>query len=861
MIGMEDEQIIVGRGPQLETIRARLDDPATRVLTLRGHGGVGKTTLARSVATERGAPFVELDVCADVDDIASALGEALGSPDPLRTFEGVAQTLNERDVSLVILDNAEHLVRAVEQVVVGWLQSTPTRFLVTSRERLRIDDEVVVDVMPLEDDDALELFEIRAREASRSFVLDDENRPDVMRLIELVDGLPLALELAAARTKILTPAQICERLGAQFELLRNKGDDVVDRHATLDACVEWSWNLLSEGLQDTLRQVAIFRGRFSIDEAEAVVEVDGWIGDDIEELVERSLIWVERSDDTMKFALYDGVRRFVDRHTPTPDPALIERYASYLRDRVLSQTLRHQDLSNIIYAFELCIDDRPELAVELLVEARQKLWRAGFLSRVFEMLERAVGRESLDPMWRASVHSSLGSCHYSLMDYTRMNEALDAAWELTAGDDRDFARRTRSHVALLRGVRADEEHRLDEATAQYELAKEHLDVLPPAQRAHLLAACGLSSLRHGEIDRSIAEHEASIDAARRSPDRVLLARTLSWSSNSYIASNQLERAISRVQEALEIYEDHDDVVSRAVAEYGLAQLLVDKDLERARTMARRAMASAQIGRLRVLEAMTKVLVARLDLTENSADTIRRAMRVFGEDSKHNDRWSAWVSLLIVLVRQGELDAAAQEAEFLVATTERVANERQQQFCRRYQAVIHAMHSDREALHDCIDDPPFLDAIERALQKGSVAPADRAAFDDPYLRFIHDRCPLHLDLLHEFLSKQAGRRDLKLIDDGDTAILPDGEEIELGTRYVLRRLLLALCDLHDESLGRSMSLDELVEAGWPDEQMTYESGVRRVYSAIRNLRKLGFEEIVLTGENGYLIDPDIRVVRE
>lgn len=858
---MEDSksQVLIGRAPQLETIRVRLADPTNRVLTLRGPGGVGKTTLARNIAAERRAPFVELDLCSNADDIASAFGEALGLPDVLRNFGGVIQHLSDAEVSLVIFDNAEHITEFVHQSISGWLEGTGVCFLVTSRERTGVDNESIVDVMPLENDDALELFELRAQEASRRFVLDDSNREDAKRLIDLVDGLPLAIELAAARMKILTPAQVCDRLGEQFELLRNKGD-VVDRHATLDACVEWSWNLLTEQMREALRQVSIFRGSFTIDEAEAVVASSGWVGDDIEELVERSLIWVERSDDLLKFSLYDGVRRFVDRRCSV-DPALIERYALFLRDRVLGQILVHRDLTNILHAFDLCIDDRPDIAVELLVEARQKLWRSGFLARVFEMLDRALAVPDLDPMWRAGAQAALASSHYGLMEYSRQMEALDAAEALIEGDDRPYARRTRAHVALLRGVRADEEHHLDEADVFYAQAKEHLDVLPPAQKAHLLAACGLASLRRGRLEQAISEHEESIDAARRSPDSVLLARTLSWSSNGYIASRQLERAISRLEEALEIYEDHEDVISRAVAEYALAQALIDTDIGRAKVMAEIAMESAKVGRLRVLEAMTKVLVARLHPSDESASTIRRAMRVFGEDSSHNDRWSAWVSLLVVLVRQGELDAAAQEASFLVTAATRVATDQEQHWCRRYLAAIHATREDREEMYASIEDAPFTEALERALQRGEVSEVDSKTFSDPYLRFIHDNSPLHLDLLQEVLSGRTDRRELRLLDDGNIAILPDETQIELESRYVLKRLLLAMCASQEESPGVSMTLEDLVEAGWPDEQMTYESGIRRVYSAIRNLRKLGLEEIVLTGENGYLIDPDLRIVRE
>ena len=851
----EEAKTIVGRGAQLDRLRATLREPGTRVVTLRGPGGVGKTTMARSIDD---AAFVELDVCHSVDDISSAVGDALGIPDVLGNFDGVTRALGEREAPVVVLDNAEHVMDEVSHVVSAWLDKTSARFLVTSRERLRLDGEIVVDVTPLEDDDALELFELRARENLRTFAIDDDNRDDVLGLISLVDGLPLAIELAAARTKILTPKQITERLGEQFEILRDRTGTKVDRHATLDACVAWSWDLLDDLLRDTLRQAAIFRGRFAIDEFEAIADVDGWVGDALEELVERSLLWVDSADGTMTFALYDSVRRYVDRKTER-DAGLVGRYAAFLQMRVGGGMLRHRDLANIVHAFELCIDDEPEVAVELLVESRRKLWRAGSMARIFEMIERALAVDGLDSMWRAALYSSLSSCHYALLEYGRMNQALDAAFALAEGDERPRARRALAHVAMLRGVRADEEHKLDEATQYYDTALEQLEVLPPVQQAHLWAALGLASLRRSNLERAIREHESAIEAARQSPDKVLLARTLSWSSNAYLACNQLERAISRLEEALEIYEEHDDIISRAVAEYGLAQALNDKDQARALEMAHRAVRTTEEGRLKGVEVMARVFIARLESGASSASAIRRAMRVFGEDSSHNDRWSAWISLLVVLTRTDELDAAAQEAEFLVAAAMRVANEREVTWVKRYHAAIHAMRGDSEEMHAATDEDDFVAALQESLDRGEVPAAAQEQFDDSYMRYIHDRAPLPLDLLGEVLSKRGARRELRLVDGGEHAILPDGTEIDLETRYVLRRLLLALCDARDETPGRSVTLEELVELGWPDEQMTYESGIRRVYSAIRNLRKLGFEEVVLTGENGYLVDPDLVVV--
>lgn len=853
----QDETTIIGRGDQLAAIHLTLEAAEHGVVTLRGPGGVGKTTLARSVAAERGAPFIELDHCRDEDEIASALGEGLGVAEASRTLDGVSTAVAELEVPLIVLDNTEHITARVAALLQRWRTQWATTFLVTSREPLALEDEHVIDITPLQLDDAVRLFEVRARESSRQFELTDENRNDVVQLIEQLDRLPLAIELAAARVKLLSPAQIGERLTAQFDILRRK-DDSVPRHATLDACVQWSWQLLDDQLRDALGQLAIFRGKFTLTEAEAVVQGALWVGDALEELADRSLLWVDYASDGARFTLYDSVRRFVDRHT-THDDGVVQRYAQFYLERVVTQALTHRDHANVMHAFDVSIGRVPLLAVELLVEARQKLWRAGLLGRIFEMLERALAVEDLDACWRGALWMALASNHYSLMEYERMDHALDQAIALVEDDPQVRARRTFAHAMLLLAVRRDEEQRYDDAVEYYDNALAELDVLPPVQQAHLLAAKALSSTRRGRIEQALVEHERAIDAARRSQDAMLVARTLTWSSNTHIAAGQADRAIARLEEALQIYGEHSDVISRAVTCYNLAMALISRDRDRAIEMAKLAQLGAREGRLRILEASTDVLVERLSPTPQSPAIIRRAMRIFGADSAHFDRWSAWISMLVVLIELGEFDVAAQEAEFLVMTTERVAMKREQRWCRRYLVVIHAMRGELDDAREAAHEPEFIAAVDRAIVDGVVSDADYEAFDDAYLYLVHDCCPLPLDLLKAHLAKVGDHRVLEVASDGTFARLPCGGEVDLETRYVLRRLLLAFCASHDAHPGRTMTLDELIEVGWPDERMAYESGTRRVYSAIRNLRKIGFDEVLLTGENGYLIDPDVTIV--
>lgn len=835
---------IIGREIQLDSIRARLADEEHRVVTLRGPGGVGKTTLARRITREREAPFVGLEVCTNIDEIASAVGETLGVPDRSRNVSGLAERID--DVPLVVLDNAEHVLDAVAEVLAAW----PTRFLVTSRYPTGVDGETVLDIGPLGVDEAVELFEMRARDVAPEFVLDDSNRDDALRLVELVDRLPLAVELAAARTALMTPRQVLERLNAHFDVLRDRGAPI-DRHATLDGCVEWSWDLLDDRQRDVLRQLSLFRGPFELDEAEEIVATEGWVGDAIEELLERSMVRSGRTDHGIFFSLYDGVRRFVDRHS-SPDDALVERYAAFLIGRAQAGPLGHRDRANIVHAFELAIDRRPTIATELLVETRSRLWRSGFADRVLQMLERVLRVDELDPMWKGATHAALAASHYATMDFEATDRALDAAAELVQGDDRPVALRTRARIALLRGVRADADLRLDEADAFYAEGRTYLEALGPDGRANMLAACGIAELRRGHAQQAVADFEGSIRAARQGPDQGLVARALGWSANGYLASGQTDRAIARLEETLEIYAEIDDVTPRAAAEYGLAQALSDREPGRALDMARRSLVTARKSGVRLLNMMATVLVARLRADETSAEAIQRQLQLFGEASSQGERWSAWLSLIVVLFRTGDFERAARQAELFITA---VSTDAERRWGRRYLAVIRAADGEPGGACELVS-PAFGGALQRALERGHVADDDLAEFDDPYMRYMHDQNPLHLSLLDEFL--QASKKDLRLLDDGDRVVLPDGTEVDLQGRYVLKRLFLGLCRASDDRPGSEMTMEELIEVGWPDQTMTYESGMRRVYSSIRNLRKLGLEQLILTAEDGYLLDPEVAI---
>ena len=258
----------LGREELLAGVRSGL--AVDRLVTLTGVGGVGKTRTAVQVAADLAPEFghgvwlTELAPVRDSGEVPAAIASSLGVR-PRSGFEPLEELVNELAgwEVLLVLDNAEHVItgaaRTVEALLRGCLG---VRVLVTSREGLAVPGERLMAVPPLgvavgaegAGSEAARLFEERASASSPGFVIDDENRGDVYRLCERLDGVPLAVELAAARVKMMTPAEIADRLEERFRLLTGGARTAVERHQTLRASVDWSFDLLSGDAQAVFRK-------------------------------------------------------------------------------------------------------------------------------------------------------------------------------------------------------------------------------------------------------------------------------------------------------------------------------------------------------------------------------------------------------------------------------------------------------------------------------------------------------------------------------------------------------------------------------------------------------------------------------
>ncbi len=309
---------LVGRDEDIRALRAVVR--TSRVTSILGPGGLGKTRLAHVLGRAAEQPvvhFVELVGVAAAGDVVGEVGSALGVRDSMSgrrvltpeqrsdVRARIAQTLDQTP-TLLILDNCEHVVEAVADLVAFLVASCrQLRVVTTTRAPLSIAAERVFALGQLAEDPAADLFCQRASAARPGISLEDEA---VRRVVRRLDGLPLAIELAAAKARAMSVEDIDRRLGDRFALLRGGDRSAPDRHQTLIAVIDWSWNLLSEAERKALRWLSVFHDGFSLAGAGDLLGCDAL--DLVHSLVDQSLLTVIDTGGTVRYRMLETVREF-----------------------------------------------------------------------------------------------------------------------------------------------------------------------------------------------------------------------------------------------------------------------------------------------------------------------------------------------------------------------------------------------------------------------------------------------------------------------------------------------------------------------------------------------------------------------
>ncbi len=832
-----------GRSAELAAIDAAFA-AGRRLVTLLGPGGIGKTTTAKEWARRRGREeqlfFVDLSEARSADDLVKAV--ALGLDVPLLSSRTQAETIARigtaiahRGEVVIVLDNFEQVAELGPSTVGAWIdRAHKARFLVTSREVLRLAGEAGLEIGPLAlDTEGVELFFDRAL-GERAPSEDDARH--AKEIVARLEGIPLAIELAAARHSTLGSSGLVERLARPLDLLVKERRDAPKRQATLRAAISWSWDLLDLPEQATLVACAVFRGGFSAEAAGAVLGSAEAL-EQLEALQDRSLI---KRAGPGRFSLFESIRDFANERAAAL-PVLGERYreaqrahAAYYegRARTWSEAVER---SNDQGAYQRLVEeqdnlqtvvDQPErapaqaltvlLGLDVVVARRGPFSpHAATLSRVLEEARRA----EVDPALLARAQLGLGK------------------------------------AAQMLGKLAEAEAAMTEGAAIAQRAGD------PRLEGALLTALGVLAHQRRDLDLARARYEAALALVQAAGDGRAQGRILGNIAAAYHDLGELDLARARYHEALALLRKAKDRRLEGIFLANLAVLEQEQgEWTDARTTYRAALVLLAEAQDRRLEAITLGnlgwLLHRLGELEEATRCHGQAIEILGEVGDRRAEGLAWARQGAALAARGDLGAAhdaLDRAERVLAELEDPVAVQTAQLFRAFLdlALAHQAFAEGRAEEA---------ARYRARAEGRRRDAEplRGRSDDVRSALAH---------LGEADARAAAGPQGD--DDANDALIlgpggrwfraPGGEWQDFRRREAIRRVLIELVDAQRTSPGQTRSADLLLQAGWPGQQIAPEAARNRLHVTLATLRKCGLKDALESRGDGYLIAPRLRVI--
>jgi predicted ATPase len=859
----------VGREAELLAIDAGLAK-GERLITLVGPPGMGKTRLATRYVETRGASFGEggawfcdLTLARDGTEAKAVVCATLGiltSELPMNDEVGdpIGSALARRGRTLLVLDNFEQLVQA-GNLVATWCKEAPElRVLVTSRERLRVPGERAIELGPLAlPDAAAKAEEILACEAARLFadrsrgvgaIEEGAGAEAIGALVRALDGIPLAIELAAARARTLAPEEILARLTQRFDVLRLRGcDPRGHRHATLEQAIDWSWDLLEPAEQDALGQCSVFASGFTLAAAEAVLSLECRHGRDVIDLLDalcdKSLITARPAGAARRFALYVSIRDYAAEKLGDGDRArgAFDRHASYYLDAAekwssamahradpAARTLLRAEQENLAAVYHrasgtLGMAPRPLEAIRAVLALYPVLESHGPQDELMSMLDTALHFSEaphVPPRLRARVLFDRG-CTYGFRGKVRegiadLQAALDIAEE--AGEEGIIG-----EALVWLSVRYRHAGRYVEAIEACNRAQALLEKNGLLRMMGLnLAVRGRMRGELGQRAESYADNERAMAIFRELGDRWYEGLSLANLGQLDMQGGELDQARWYYEQALVAFREIGDPRYEGIYLAYLGCL----DWETGDPMTARTRLEQAIAILEKVRTLNTAPIVRAALggvlaTLGDLDGALREL-----DRADNALVDAGVPAFVAVAHchRGHLELARAKLASTRGQTEEA---------RRLRETVRERLSATRALEDvsvsgtlaklvdCSDDVRFsVRMLERAVQSATGARDDAELVVGTEARW--------------FTVGSSGR-------------------VDLTRRGPIRLLLLLLTQQRLNKPNVALRQEALLRAGWPGERVLLEAGSKRVRVAISTLRRLGLERLLVTRDDGYLID--------
>jgi predicted ATPase len=849
----------VGRERERAALEAAIE--RGRLVTILGPPGAGKSRLAlEHVARTPGALVCEVSASSSAETFVAAIASALAiqlAGGKSEAIPSIARALAGRGKTLLVLDDFERVAHAAAETIGRMLDLAPeTTFVVTSREALRLDGEIRVDVGSLETDEAARLYAERAGERGVDVSADD---PAVRELVMALDGLPLAIELAAARAAIAPPRILLERLSARpLDELRTDRRDARQEHRSLRAAIAVSWELLTPQEADALARCAVFRGGFDVAAAEEVLEGEQPQADLLVALVDRSMLRAEGG----RFRLYDAVRSFAAEHGDAARDG--RRHAQhYLRAAHAyhaglhppdgSAAIRWLDLErdNLLAVHDWGCANDPDVAIGGALALSPLLEMRGLADLHRRVTEAAVAASSraTDADLRAGAYVARG--------------------------------RARAYTGDLDGAREDLEAGLAIAPKS-------------AVRVAALGALGDVMINAGcALPDALRVSEQAVTAAAEAGD----ARLEAWAR--FVRQWQLaisdvpaaQASLARALKLLRAKDDRSDVLRAALlgqrgylTQLGGMHSEAIADLEHATAAMRKAGYRRRESTLLLCLAQAYLETGEVDAGVRVLEDVIRVCREIDYPANHAP---SCIELGGAAWARGDLALAERAFHEARDVAERMGSRRLLGLAHECLAALRAREgreaeSERHAAEalrcfEVVDDPHTREAANllRGLReignaKAAAARGDRAQ-ETSLLESARARsASVTLPLDDALMPARLLRAELSAIDRGLRVLKVGregrwleigGQRSDLSKRSAPRRVLDALAERRLASAGSPLTRDELIEIGWPGERMLHEAAVMRLHQCIRVLRDIGLEGVLVTRDDGYLLDTAIDVQRD